>query len=252
MTSILNDEENGSENISEQNPEMPAFHPVLLNELSIQALPEAPRNDAPLIAICFAFAGALFILSGLVMPLQGPLLRGAGMGLMAALLVVLLANGVLRHGQIKELMQRLWPIVDELHGAREFLTGYLSNLDKRTSRYFHCVTNTKVTTYFMLRQIENSLNELLAELDAKLNWTSIKNYTLVQTRLKGDLEYRDGFEFNDGQLFKTSLTEIVPRIQELIQQLETGIEVLESEIKIVTARMLSPEEQRQLDLPFKG
>ena len=222
----------------------------LLNEIHLQALPMPPRSEAPLIAICFAFAGLLFVVAGFMVRELGVLLRSVGIGLMLMLLLVLLLEMIWRRHKVKSLMRNVRPIVQEIRQIRDFLSSYLTSLDRRTSRYFHCVTNTKVTAYFMLRQIENALTCLLGDIEEEMSVWSGSNYAGVRELLLGVLEYRDGFEFNDGKLYYAPLPQVTRVIQELITELETGIELLEDEIRLTTER-LRPVDDKQLHLPFK-
>lgn len=224
----------------------------LLNDIHLQALPEAPRSEAPLIAIYFAFAGSLFIIAGLWIDSLSLLLRSLGVGLMAMLLLTLLLEMIWRKVTVHSLAQRLKPIIGELEEVREFVNSYLTALDKRTSRYFHCVTNTKVTTYFMLRQIEGALTEMVSDCSQHLAKHSPASYNYVRERLRGVLQYRDGFEFNDGKLYYLPLPRLVSGIQDMIAELEAGIELLEDEIRLSADRLRQPlEDNKQLPLSLK-
>ena len=222
-----------------------------LNEINVQALPEMPGVTSLMMASSVTLIGLLLVLGGLFGEDPQLLFRGAGAGLLVLVLVVLVTEALLSRKRANTLIQKkLMPLCDELAELRNAITDYLSQLDQRTSRYFHCVTNTKVTAYFMLRQLEQALHELSLDLEDRAASPSAASYIYIRERLRGTIDYRDGFDFNSGKLHHTPVVRVATVIQELIQEIESGIAILEEEIQVLSARAQFPEEIKQLELPL--
>jgi hypothetical protein len=212
-----------------------------LNEIQVQALTDIPRNDLPIMeALVTAIGVSMIIAHFFIEDPAGVFLR-YGLMLLGVVLGVLLVEMLVERSKAAKLLAAVRPMVTELEQLRVSIGEYLDDLDKRTSRYFHCVTNTKVTTYFMLRQLQTSLTELVEDLGEKLSWPRTAAYRYIRDRLRGSIEYRDGFEMSHGKLFHVPVARIPQTIQELIAELELGIQALESEISDARERVYNPE-----------
>lgn len=224
-----------------------------ISEFHFSAPAETDRLEPALFTLCWALVGAFILLAGFVIETDGSLIKTFGISLLLLSLPVLALERLFLRLKIQVKMRGLHPLVDELREMRLAVAKYLTDLDRRTSRYFHCVTNSKVTTYFMLRQIENSLGRLIEKLDGLCARAQPADLEKFQQLLRGTLEYRDGFEFNSGALLYVPIYQLSIRIQELVADLERGISALEDEIdhyrlEVVGTHHREPE--RQIELPL--
>lgn len=212
-----------------------------LNELKFRTLPLYSSFNFPIWTLAFLLLGVFLTICGYTWVETDLPLKQLGSLVLLVAVVVFPVETILNRVRISYLMKEYKPFVIELEEVRRSLSDYLNNLDRRTSRYFHCVTNTKVTTYFMLRQLENALNILLEELHDYLKTSKATNYTQLHARLGGVVEYRDGFAFNSGELHQVPITRISSQIQEYIKHLEDGIDQLESEIESYREQIFEKE-----------
>ena len=202
-----------------------------LMEIKLQAPVLHGLPHLPLFTLSLAAIGLLFVFSRLAPSFAESPVPSAGLLVLVLCLPVYLLERYVLWKTIKNRASLMKPCVSEIEVLRKELYAYMTDLDKRTLRYFHCVTNSKVTTYFMLRQIENSMAELLVEFDRLFRVTSQENLFGIQERLRGTLDYRDGFVFNSGKLLHCPVAFLPSRIHELVNELERGIGALESEIE---------------------
>lgn len=137
-----------------------------------------------------------------------------------------------RSAEIKKYSAGLSKAVDELQNLKDYLARYLKALDERTSRYFHCVTNTKVTTYFILMQIEAAIGERISEVRAQLNTASTHSTQEAFYKLHGNLLFQDGAIRNQGDTHLVPLARLSEVIPALVQNLEAGLIELEKEIEL--------------------
>lgn len=130
-------------------------------------------------------------------------------------------------------------IGEDLKDLRFLITDYIASLDKRTRRYFHCVTNTKVTNYFMLKQIEEGLTLLIDEYSESTKRIGTpRNLRRSHDIIRRPFGYRDGFEFNSGNLHEVSLIELRQRVMQLMQDLQRGMRDVEEEIVALSTEMI--------------
>jgi hypothetical protein len=121
--------------------------------------------------------------------------------------------------------------LEEVVETKNALEKYLVELDKRTSKYFHCVTNTKVSTYCVLRQILAALEERITEVNSFLDLSTGAGMLSAQDALCKQLSFRDGFLQNTGKLYALPLARIKPAIVRLIADLDESLIALEAEIR---------------------
>jgi hypothetical protein len=148
-------------------------------------------------------------------------------------LMVLIWAAYVQHQNTESLKiarrQLVEPLI-ELEGIRSSLTDYLSQLDRRMSKYFHCVTNTKVTTYFILRQIEEKLVERISMVEGLLSGKSYQMIREAYFSMVGSITFKDGFSGRDGNLYVVPIPSIRKIIVQLTEELEAGVEGIEKEI----------------------
>lgn len=124
--------------------------------------------------------------------------------------------------------------VHELRDLQTLIKNYLSNLDKRTSRYFHVVTNSKVTSYFVLTQIAQTLQERVDELTALLNHPSRENILISHQLLQGTLVFSDSFQGGVGNTHVVPLVRLKAAVLQIFQFLDSELKVLEEELASTT------------------
>lgn len=200
-----------------------------------------PGSGIPIVSVALVIGAGFFVIAGLAVPERTELLF-LGVILVVASSLAFMAEFMINRDRIRRARSTLETVVGRVRSVRNELVDYLTDLDKRTSRYFHCVTNTKVTTYFTLRQIETALGNRVEELDALLRYPSRRTLLEAAQLLQGKLEYRDGFEFNTGKSYATPLQAIRKTIVALREELEYGIESLEDEIRSFDAVIQDPPE----------
>ena len=232
----------------------PLISDIKYQQPLVRGLPELP-----VFTFSLAVVGILLVCSGMFGTLAQSPVPTAGLLVLAMSLPAYVGEKLIIRKALTGYQAGQRACVNELRMLREEVSSYLTGLDRRTTRYFHCVTNSKVTTYFMLRQIENSLAEQLVELDRLFSYLSQENLFRVQERLRGTLEYRDGFTFNSGRVLHTPVALLPARVQELVFDLERGILALESEIETFRSEATHGvetdtvvDEEKQLALPLQG
>jgi hypothetical protein len=208
----------------------PQGYPRLM-EIKLQAPVLRGLPELPLFTLSLSVIGLLFVVSGLHASIAKSPVPSAGLLVLALAIPTFVMERFVLWQMLKSRAKAMRPCVNELIRLRDALQTYMADLDKRTMRYFHCVTNSKVVTYFMLRQIENSLTELLVEFERLYQSLNQTNLFGIQERLRGNLEYRDGFVFNSGRLLHCPVAFLPARVHELVNELERGIGMIESEIE---------------------
>ena len=119
----------------------------------------------------------------------------------------------------------------ELVDLHVFLHAYIHDLDIRTSKYIHVVTNSKVSAYFSLIQIRDAVGLRAEELENTLSYPTRKSLLKAYYSLQGTLTYSDGALATAGNMQVTPLARVASVVGELIQNLEAGLKELEDEIR---------------------
>jgi len=122
--------------------------------------------------------------------------------------------------------------LQDLQRTSNYLSDYIQRLDRRTSKYFHCVTNSKVTSYFILSQVSRRLTERVGEISALLTSFSSENLQKAYESLSGSLNFRDGFDRNSGALHTVPLARLDKTILALTAELDEAVSELEREIEV--------------------
>ena len=118
----------------------------------------------------------------------------------------------------------------ELRDLRRFIVDYLEELDRRTSRYFHCVTNTKVTSYFSLTQISVALAERVDFAASLLKDPTRDNVLSAWRSLRGSLVFNDGLSSLSSNTHMIPLEKLRAVVVMLTEDMDKGIAELEAEI----------------------
>jgi len=136
---------------------------------------------------------------------------------------------------------------EELESLESNLSTYLTELDQRTSRYFHCVTTSKVTSYYILGQILGELgkfNQQLAEVLARKSW---QRCNAAFNLLSSDLSVADGNLLSSGQMHDLPLIRVTPTVAELTEMLEEGLREIEEDIEEFQKRHSFNDSQINID-----
>ncbi len=204
-------------------------HISALNEIRLMSMPSLRGVDIPLVPLVLLASGAALLICANY--ITYPPIGWIGCGALAAAIVVYPLERHLKRQLIVRCMGNVLTFIDGLLDFQVALNSYLGGLDKRTSRYFHCVTNTKITTYFMLRQIEWAAAERHRTMAELVLSPTASNYSALLQLLHEDLAFRDGFEFSAGEPHYAPLSKLVPTTLELVSDLEEGLGELEDEIE---------------------
>lgn len=120
--------------------------------------------------------------------------------------------------------------VTELRDLQGLIKNYLANLDKRTSRYFHVVTNSKVTSYFVLTQISQTLQERVNELSDLLSRPTRENILISHQLLQGTLVFSDSFQGAAGNMHVVPLARLKVAVHQIFEFLDSELKLLEDEL----------------------
>lgn len=146
--------------------------------------------------------------------------------------------------EIRNFTQSLRAPLRELDDILSYLQTYQTELDRRTSRYFHCVTNTKVTSYFVLSQIILALRKRSEQVAELLRNPVRENLLVAHESLSGTLVFRDSMSTSQGNVHVVPLARLKPTIVQLIEFIDEEIGILEREL-----RMEQNEFEKGWDLP---
>lgn len=152
---------------------------------------------------------------------------------LVALLTIFLwhqASLLLEKRNVRKLAYSLVAPYEELRAAHEYIDGYLADLDERTRKYFHCVTNTKVMAYFILVQINHALFDRLGELDALFSEPSSENYIAAFHLLRSELVLKNSVLGHTSEIQLLHSRRARLAIDLLVEDLEKGLGALEEEI----------------------
>lgn len=124
--------------------------------------------------------------------------------------------------------------IKELEGIKDFIVEYTQFVDRRTSSYFHCVTNTKVASYFALTEIRDSLMRRIHKLHELVK--SEKRADLVEAfvSLQGTLVINSKVMSHSGTLRIIPVARLNLVVRQLVEGIEEGLDFLESELEVGT------------------
>lgn len=140
--------------------------------------------------------------------------------------------------KIRKFARSLKEPFDELLRTSSHIQTYLSDLDARTRRYFHCVTNTKVMSYLLLTHINHALTERTNLIESLLRQNSAEGYLAAFEELRADLMVKDSVLEVGAEIHALPLRRTKQALDLLIEDLERGLGLLEAEIS--KAKMEEP------------
>ena len=174
------------------------------------------------------FTCILLVLAGVTKDAYPTVIFGGVLGLLA--LVAFFAVVVNAAEDKKVVTEYLREALQELQSLHSHLSSYIETVDKRTNRFFHCVTTSKVTTYYLLNQMEDELEKAinqLGEFSEKNTTPAIENSLNL---LKGNVRVTDGLVAEAGQSHDIAFHNLKVVLSELEEKMESGIKEIESEI----------------------
>jgi hypothetical protein len=136
--------------------------------------------------------------------------------------------------------------VEELRELQGVIKNYLAALDKRTRQYFHLVTNSKVTSYFVLSQISNALEERITEVSELLSVPRRENVLVAHQLLQGTIFFGDSFKVGAGNTHIVPLARLKVAVLQIFEFLDSELKLLEEELTIQPeedSEEVRPEEQ---------
>jgi len=137
---------------------------------------------------------------------------------------------------------------EELLQLEKNLSTYLTELDNRTSRYFHCVTTSKVTNYYVLGQILGELGKFNEQFKQTLNKKSWHTCAAAYTLLQSHLKVADGNLLSSGQMHELPIVRISSTVAQLTELLEEGLGEIEQDIKEYQGQYAFEDTEYPLDL----
>lgn len=220
-------------------PAQPNLHALVYGRNPAGDIPAFPTITIALLT----FAGCGFLAFG-VLQQQRNLLVPAAVALVAAFLLTLLMGRIRSKGML-QYAQTLDDAITEVVTLRDSVAKFMTELDARTSRYFHCITTTKVTSYFKLRQIEASLSLLIEKLTSLATDITPARLLACHELLSAPLEYSDSLVANTGNLHYEALPDLHATVKKLMGELMSGIEALEREIAVSKAMEMEESEESE-------
>ena len=202
---------------------------VLLDSLcSKKSEEELSKQPSLVLALIIAIISGAFVAAGI--RIESPLLTLAGCSCVGSIAVWFGVRYISSQRLVGEYKELFSVAREELADLAEQVTDYLYRLDLRTSRYFHCVTTTKITTYFMLRQIESGLSDVVEQLGRACRNNSREEALSALKLLRRPFYYRDGFLDNSGKIYQVLLRDLPLKVVSLMDSLELNIRELEREL----------------------
>lgn len=202
-----------------------------LHELSLVPELKLPL-DVPIVSLSITgsvlWLGGLYFLDFGLSSIEKVVLMACFPSLMVA---VAIRHHLVLAERVRSLHEALTGPFEELVLLHQRLSEYLSDLDKRTSRFFHAVTHSKVSAYFSLSQIRDRLSEVVEELSPKFENPTRDTMKEAFEALRSNLTFSDGAMPKSGHTKSVPFSQIVRETATLVAALEEGIAEMEQEIQ---------------------
>lgn len=187
----------------------------------------------PALVTPFIFAGiAALATAGLMLSQIGSAILGA---LIVSALVAF-TMGYLRfwnnHKARESTSIRVTGAVEQLEAVLQFIEEYTRFVDRRTSAYFHCVTNTKISSYFALTEIRDNLTRRIGKIRDLATDGSRSALIDAFISLQGTLVINSKVMSQGGTMRIIPIARVNLVVRQLVESIEEGLDVLESEIEI--------------------
>lgn len=190
-----------------------------------------PPEQVIIRGVIFGFIGIGVVFLTQLFNLGFPL-QIVGFVLSGVVILEAVRRGLAMQRSVRRTARQLHECLAELNDVAAILARYLEQVDKRTAQYFHIMTNTKLTTFCVLRQIQISLDERSREITSLLTWPTSESVMEASDLFKKLLLFRDGFVRETGQIFTLPPSELKAKVLLLIDDLEIGLAALEDAIQL--------------------
>ncbi|MBX7137592.1 MAG: hypothetical protein K1X83_06375 [Oligoflexia bacterium] len=212
----------------------PVIDRSALEKIASQAMPTVhPSKTETFGPLVILFAGLAYVVKG---PLTGDIESLLPFVIVITMLLWAYRCVKMRRHVVERLEGTVEKCIEELQSQDQYLRRYMQGLDQRTSKYFHCVTNTKVTTYFVLMQISTGIERRLSEVQALLARRTTDSFFAAYSKLQGSLVFTDGVDPRSGQTHMLPLARLSKTVPLLIENLEGGLKELEEEISVAKSQ----------------
>jgi hypothetical protein len=128
--------------------------------------------------------------------------------------------------------ERITGAIEQLGQVLQFIKEYTQFVDRRTSAYFHCVTNTKISSYFALTEIRDNLTRRISKLQELVEAGSRQSLVDAFTSLQGTLVINNKVMTQGGTMRIIPLARVNLVVKQLVESIEEGLDLLEAEIEI--------------------
>lgn len=215
-------------------PEYPSSEFSLLKAHAAASTPYLhPPEQVIIRGVIFGFIGIGVVFLTQLFKLGLPL-QVIGFTLSGVVILEAVRRGLAMQRAVRRTARQLHECLAELNDVAAILERYLEQVDKRTAQYFHIMTNTKLTTFCVLRQIQIALDERTREIASLLTWPTSESVLVASDLLKKLLLFRDGFVRETGQIFTLPPSDLKAKVLLLIDDLEIGLAALEETIQLPT------------------
>jgi hypothetical protein len=178
------------------------------------------------LAICFFSAIVLYLIYP-VSPLSGSLWVGLSLGAFIALWAL--------EGKVKADALAYYELLLNAHGEllelHDFLQDHLKEVDQRARDYFHSVTNTKTTSYFVLMQIRHRLEAKVSATDELLRVPEKEAMLEAKRLLTGKFDFPHGLHNQADKTHRIQITKLNGLIGRLSRYLEDGLDEIEQDLR---------------------
>lgn len=225
------------ETLSSHSSASPSSHDVRLAamrkvttfaEEEVPALLKTPALVSPFIFTSFAILAATAFLH--------QTMGIAAMGSMLLAALISFAMGYMRlwnNHKIKDATaERISGAIEQLEHVLQFMQEYTRFVDRRTSSYFHCVTHTKISSYFALTEIRDNLTRRIRKLKELLAANTRSDLVDAFTSLQGTLVINNKVMTQGGTMRIIPLARVNLVVRQLVESIEEGLDILEAEIEI--------------------
>ena len=210
----------------------PSIHKTELAKLAERREPNFMEHNQlrVIISLVLSIACAVFVVftPELTTPYQQA-------GIFAFLLTMWCVVGYLtwrKAYRIQEILESLEQPFQELVELKEYVYRYKADFDARTSKYFHCVTNNKMTAYFVLNQIVDALEKRVESVTNYVRHPTADNVKSAYIALSGGIVFSDSFLQTSGETHMIPLSRLSKTVAQIIENLNFGLELLEDQIRV--------------------
>lgn len=184
----------------------------------------------PLWPVCAMIAAALYKVT--VAPpstnvAYGALLLQIALGLALGWTVFIY---IARRVAFKNLFALAEGAVGELDTVQNYLSSYLHDLDVRTSSFFHCATTTKIKTYFVLREMETAMKDIVEQCRELVRTGGLNGLLQIVYGFRGPFQYRSSLGAVGQNTQEMMYYDLPNELRTLIIDLDRGLALLEKEI----------------------